>query len=49
MIEMLLRFLIFQGNLLSCLLGIWFVWKVLSNPFNFDESKKGKKKGDFEK
>lgn len=47
MIEMLLRILIFGGSLLSCLLGILFVWQVLSYPYNFE--KKGKKKGDFEK
>lgn len=44
---MLFRFLIYNGSILACLLGIWFVWKILSNPYNFE--KKGKKKGDFEK
>lgn len=50
MIEiMLFRFLIYNGSILACLLGIWFCWKVLSNPYNFEKRKKGKKKGDFEK
>ena len=34
------KFLDFTFPLLPCLLGIWFCWEVLSNPFNFDIKKK---------
>lgn len=34
------EFLYFTGSIGACLLGIWFFWKVLSNPFNFDIKEK---------
>ena len=34
------KFLDFTISLIPCLLGIWFCWKVLSNPFNFDIKEK---------